>query len=88
MPTDIGTKLRLKWGDRKTRVRGDLTSIVWKDKRNVNMFTNMLRSRAEGNFIDEHGNALKPAIVQDCNKTHGVVTGKQYPFQPLKVRGF
>jgi hypothetical protein len=32
MPRDFGTKLRLKRSDLKTRVRGDLTSIVWKDK--------------------------------------------------------
>jgi hypothetical protein len=58
MPRDFGTKLRLKRGDLKTRVRGDLTSIVWKDKRNLNMLTNMHCSPAEGNFCDKHGNAL------------------------------
>jgi hypothetical protein len=73
MPTDFGTKLRLKQGDLKTRVRGDLTSIVRKNKRNVNMLTNMHHSSAEGNFCDEHGNALKPAIVQDYNRHMGYV---------------
>jgi hypothetical protein len=29
-PRDLGTKLKLKWGDLNTRVRGNLTSIVWK----------------------------------------------------------
>jgi hypothetical protein len=28
MPSDFGRKLRLKWGDIKTRVKGDLTAIV------------------------------------------------------------
>jgi hypothetical protein len=32
MPRDFGTKLRLKRGDLKTRVRGVLTAIVWKEK--------------------------------------------------------
>jgi hypothetical protein len=65
MPRDFGTKLGLK--------RGDLTAIVWKDKLNVNMLTNMHRSPAEGNFCDEHGNALKPAIVQNYNRHMGYV---------------
>jgi hypothetical protein len=65
MPRDFGRKLRPK--------RGDLTSVVWKDKQNVNMLTNMHRSPAEGNFCDEHGNALKPDIVQDYNRHMGYV---------------
>jgi hypothetical protein len=31
----------------------------------------MHRSPAEGNFCDEHGNALKPAIFQDYNRHVG-----------------
>jgi hypothetical protein len=31
----------VKWGDIKTMVKGDLTTTVWKDKRNVNILTNM-----------------------------------------------
>jgi hypothetical protein len=52
-------------------VRGNLTAMVWKDKRNVNMLTNMHHLPAEGNFCEEHGNALKPAIIQGCNKHMG-----------------
>jgi hypothetical protein len=73
MPSDFGRKLRLKWGDLKTRVRGDLTAIVWKDKRNLNRLTNKHRPPGEGNFSDEHGNALKPAILQDYNRHMGYV---------------
>jgi hypothetical protein len=72
-PDQKGTKLRLKRGDLKTSVRSDLTSIVWKDKRSVTMLKNMHRSPAEGNFCDEHGNALKPAIVQDYNRHMGYI---------------
>jgi hypothetical protein len=39
--------------------------MIWKDKRHVNMLTNMHHPPAEGNFRDEHGNALKPVIIQD-----------------------
>jgi hypothetical protein len=33
MPTDFQKTLKLTRGDIKTRVRGDLTAVVWKDKR-------------------------------------------------------
>jgi hypothetical protein len=39
-----------------------------KDNRNVNMLANMRHSPAEGNFHDENGNTLKPAIVQEYNR--------------------
>jgi hypothetical protein len=73
MQQDFGKKLKLKWGDIKTRVKGNLTSIVWKDKRDVNKLMNMPHPPAEGNFCDEHGNALKPATVQDYNRHTGYV---------------
>jgi hypothetical protein len=72
MTRDFGTELRLKRGDLKTRVRDDLTPTVRKDKRNMNMLTNMYCSPAEGNFC-EHENTLKPAIVQDYNRHMGYV---------------
>jgi hypothetical protein len=58
----------MKWGDIRTRVRGNLTAMVWKDKKNVNMLTNIHHPTAESNVCDEHGNTLKPAVVQDHNK--------------------
>jgi hypothetical protein len=33
MPVDFRRQLRLKWCDMKTRVRDDLTAIVWKEKK-------------------------------------------------------
>jgi len=53
----------LIWGDIKTRVRGNLRATVWKDKWDVNVLMNMHHPPVEGNFCDEHGNTLKPAIV-------------------------
>jgi hypothetical protein len=32
MPTDIGRKLRLKQNNIKTRLKGDLTAVVWNDR--------------------------------------------------------
>jgi hypothetical protein len=37
------------------------------------MLTNMHVSPAEGNFCDESGNALKPAIMEDYNRHMGYV---------------
>jgi hypothetical protein len=68
MPTDFQKTLKLTRGDIKTRIRGDLTAVVWKDKRNVNLLTNMHPTPAEVNFCNGHGNAVKPKIVQYYNK--------------------
>jgi len=68
MPKDLKPKtLRLKCGDIRVRTRGDLTAVVWKDKRNVCLLTNIHDPPREGNYRDEHGNAIKPAIVVDDN---------------------
>jgi hypothetical protein len=72
MPQDLET-LKLRRGDIRTRVRvrDNMTVMIWKDKRNVNMLTNMHHPPAEGNFCDEYGNALKPVIIQDYNEHMG-----------------
>jgi len=50
-------------------VTGNLTATV----RDVNRLTNMQHPSAEGNFCDEHRNALKPTTVQDYNRQMGYV---------------
>jgi hypothetical protein len=49
MPSDFGKKCRLKWGDIKTRVKCNLTAVAWKDKRHINILTNVHQPPAEGN---------------------------------------
>ena len=74
MPKDLKHKtLRLKPGDIRVRTRGDLIAVVWRDKRDVNMLTNIHDPPSEGNFWDEHRNAIKPAIVADYNRHMGYV---------------
>ena len=74
MPKDLKHKtLRLKRGDIRVRTRGELTAVVWRDKRDVGMLTNIHDPPSEGNFQDEHGNAIKPAIVVDYNRHMGYV---------------
>jgi hypothetical protein len=57
----------------KTQVRGNLTAMVWKDKRNAHILTNMHSPPAEGNLCDKYRNALKPATVEDYNRHTGYV---------------
>jgi hypothetical protein len=69
MPRDFEKKLKMKWDDIKIGVWGDLTATARKDERNVNMFTNMHRPLAEGDFCDDHGNNLQSVLVQDYTDT-------------------
>jgi hypothetical protein len=74
MPKYLRPKtLRLKRGDIRVRTRGDLSAVVWKDKRGVRRLTNIHDSPREGNYCDEHGSAIKPAIVADYNRHMGYV---------------
>ena len=67
------TSTELKQGDVRVRKSGDMTAVVWKDKCNVHMLTNMHDPPAEGNFWDESGNALKPETVDHYNQHMGYV---------------
>src|SRR5215510_5163482 len=74
MPKDLKCKtLRLKRGDTWVRTIGDLTAVVWRDKRDVGMLTNIHVPPSNGNFCDEHGNVIKQAIVADYNHHMGYV---------------
>jgi hypothetical protein len=57
--------MKLKCGGIKTKVSNNFTAIVWREKRNVNILTNMHSPPARGNFCDQHGKALKLTIAQD-----------------------
>jgi hypothetical protein len=54
-------------------VRGDLTAILWKDKRNVNLLTDKQHPPVKGNFHDEHGSCLRPTTIQDYKRHMGYV---------------
>jgi hypothetical protein len=57
--------LKLKQGDIHSRVRGVLTALIWKDKQDICIQTNVLHPPAVGNFCDEYRRAHKPAIIED-----------------------
>jgi len=72
MPRDFGPKqLKLKRGDLRVRTRGGLTALVWKDRREVYMLTNMDPPPAEGNFCDN--SPTKPHIVERYNRHMGYI---------------
>jgi hypothetical protein len=74
MPKDLKPKtLRLKLCDIPVRIRGHLTAVVWKDKRDVCLLTYIYDPPTDGNNRNEHGNAIKPAIVEDYNRHMGLV---------------
>ena len=74
MPKDLEPKaLRLKSDDIRARTRTDLTAVVWRDKRDAYLVTNIHDPPTEGNYRDEHGNAIKPVIVADYNRHMGHV---------------
>jgi hypothetical protein len=62
MPADFGPKkLKLKRGDVRAMTKG-MTALVWKDRQQVYMLTNMHPLPAEGN-ICENKCPVKPHIV-------------------------
>lgn len=71
MPQDIGQKL--KKGDIVTRIKGNLSAVRWKDKRDVYLLTNIHSPPVAGNFIDESSNAIKPRVIEDYNTNMGYI---------------
>jgi len=74
MPQDLRPKTtNLKGGGIRVRTRADLTAVLWRDKRDVRILTNIHSAPAEGNFCNEGGKAIKPQIVMDYNHHMGYV---------------
>jgi len=72
MPQDLGPK-RMTWGDLQVQTRGDLTAILWRDKRDTHILTNIHDPPSKGNFCDNNGKAIKPQIVAHYNRHMGYV---------------
>jgi hypothetical protein len=80
----------LKIGDIREKTRIDLAAVVWKDKRDVCLLTNIHDPHSEGNYHDEHGNAIKPAIVADFkhHMRHVVIADKvANSYSPVYIAG-
>jgi hypothetical protein len=75
MPRGHGKNtLKLKLGDICARLRGYLTAMVWKDKQDVDILTNMHRTAAESNFCKEHGKAQNLSFLQTTTGTCAMST--------------
>jgi len=64
---------KLKRGDIRLRTGADLMAILWRDKRDIRMLTNIHNAPAESNFCNEAGKAVKSQIVMDYNHHMGCV---------------
>jgi len=73
MPQDLRLKTKLKRGDLHVRTGADLTAILWQDKRDVCMLTNIHNAPAEGNFCNKGEKAIKLQTVIDYNHHMGYV---------------
>ena len=74
MSQDLALKTsKLKRGDIRVRTRAGLTAILWRDKRDIFMLTNIHNAPAEGNFCNGGGKAIKLQIVMDYNHYMGYV---------------
>jgi hypothetical protein len=66
-------RMRLQPGDLQVRRRGDLTSILWRQKCDLLFLTNIHDPQREVNFRDSNGKAIKSQIVGDYNRHMGYV---------------
>ena len=74
MPQDLVPKTtKLKRGDIHVKTRADLTAVLWRDKRDICMLTNIHNAPVEDNFCSEGGKAIKQQILMDCNHRMGFV---------------
>jgi len=71
MPSDFGPKQLTC--DVWMRTRGGLTILVWKERREVYMLTNMDPPPAEGNFCDDSNRPVKSKIVERYNRHMGYI---------------
>jgi len=72
MPQVLGHK-KMTREDLQLRTRCELTAILWRDKRDVSILTNIHDPPEEGNFCNNNGKAIKPQIVADYNRHMGYV---------------
>ena len=72
VPQDVAPKAsKLKRGDIHIRTRADLTAILWQDKRDICMLTNIHGVPAENNFSSEEGKTIELQIVMDYDHHMG-----------------
>jgi hypothetical protein len=58
--------------DIRVKRRGSLTELVWKDRQEVYMLTNINPPPGEGNFCDDSSHPVKPHMVEWYKLQRGV----------------
>ena len=87
MAHDFAPKqLKLKRGDVWVRTRWGLTALVWKDRREVYMLTNMKPPPAEGNFCNNSNCPMKPHIMEWYNWHMGYVDNSDHMANSYSMR--
>ena len=61
----------------RVRTRGGLTALVWRDRREVYMLTNMDPTPKEVSFCDDRNHTLKLHIVERYNRHMGYVDNSE-----------
>jgi hypothetical protein len=70
---DFGLKkLKLERGDVWVKTRGGLTALIWNDRWEVYMLTNINPPPGEGNFCDDSNCPVKPHNVEQCKLPYGI----------------
>ena len=87
MSSDFWPKeLKLKRGDVRARTRGGMTALVWKDRWEVYMLTNMDPQPAERNFCHDSNHPVKPHIMQQYNRRMGYVDNSDHMANSYSMR--
>jgi hypothetical protein len=68
----------LKEGDVRVRTRGNLTTLIWRDRWDVYILTNMDLPPPEGNFCDNSNRPVKPHIIAWYNQHTGYVDSSDH----------
>ena len=65
-------KLKFKREDVGVDTRGGLPALIWKDRREVYMLTNVKPPPRKGNFCDDSNRPVKPHILKRYKVAHVV----------------
>ena len=70
---DFEPKLKLKRAGIRVRTRGGFTVLVFKDRREVYMLTNIEPPPLDGNFSENRNRPVKPHIMEPFNWHMGYI---------------
>jgi len=84
MPKNFGEKMIMNRGDLNTKVRGNLTAIIQKDKWNVNILPNMHSPSLGGQFLRKAWKRCQTGHSTRMYQTHGICGGSRLAWKWTK----